>query len=745
MYIQEIPSRSIPTLAKLLQSRPNEAPEALSRRIAKGVKSLPSFLRPSRLEKLLLPPRGHLCRLHKALHYDVVDIVLHHIQLEVGVRLNNLISQCELLSPEQYVRVMRLRALHALWLTPEDYEKTFLTSSQDSQWSYQNDRCGACILSRITCDLEILLDLRWTIRSRATQYFIATYGNPRLQLWVQVWIAALARRVQKATGQEIDLDAVMLQNEEQAMALKKARASIEAVRKEKYKYMKLSRRKSGRSRAKRDDGSRLVPNPQGLPEHEAARTASLPSKCDHNVEEGLPGEPNEADLEGMDAFEALTSTTYLPSQPHPHVKYTFESDISSVSGDPSMKGQSPYEHASPRSERHSVCSVVDDPQTITSQVLRDDKDEDECLEYVPPRSHWKTPPRQERQTQPPTRYGRSLGNQSHNHQMQPPFMSTDSWETEPCLASSSSIYSSATVASKNQRHPTSRSRQHLSRVDEDEDERSESQSHSRSRIHAPSFTTAHKSLSAVPRRSSADTYTDLLAPSPFTETYEAPPRQQHVPAPGPSAYAPPASASELFLRLYDEISRPAGAGTQRSPRSPSSSVETCTSSATSLSSPEPTFQPSCRPAPAPALSTPPRCPVSSTEAFLNLYDEIVSAYAPTKRPGNTSSSSAKLHPAMSFSSSTLISSTTKKRLTPERLSVRASTGGESRNHHGDGRASETPVTPHSHVHARERAASRSSASHSRSRSRSDVHSTWSRAYESEIASREDLDWFYRGR
>ncbi|KIW88237.1 uncharacterized protein Z519_11348 [Cladophialophora bantiana CBS 173.52] len=704
MYIQEIPSGSIPTLAKLLQSRPNEAPEALSRRIARGVKSLPSFLRPSRLEKLLLPPRGHLCRLHKALHRDVVDIVLHHVQLEVGVRLNNLISQCELLSPEQYVRLMRLRALHALWLKPEDYEKTFLTSSQGSKWSYQNDRCGACILSCITCNLEILLDLRWTIRSRATQYFIATYGNPRLQLWVQVWIAALARRVQKATGQEIDLDAVMLQNEEQAMALKKIRASIEAVRQEKYKYMKLSRRKSGRSRAKHDDGSRLVPNPQAPPEYEAARTASPPSNDDHNVEEGLPKEPNEADLEGMDAFEALTSTTYLPSQPHSHVKFTFESEISSVSGDPPMKGQSPYEYASPRSERHSIYSVVDDPQTITSQVLRDDKDEDGCLEYVPLRSCWKTPPRQEQQTQPPTRYGHSVGNQSHKRQMQPPFMSTDSWEAEPCLASSSSIYSSATAASNNQRQTTSRSRQHLSRVDEHGDERSESQSRSRSRAYAPSPTTAHKSPSAVPGRSAADTYTDLLAPSPFTDTYEPPPRQQDVPGPGPSACTPPASASELFLRLYDEISRPAGAGTQRSCHTPSPSVETCTLSTTSLSPPEPTFQPPGRPAPAPALSTPPRRPVSSTEAFLNLYDEIVNAYAPTKSPATTSSSETH-HPAA------------------------------------------TSVKHHSHVHARARAASRSSASRgrSRSRSRSDVHSTWSRAYESEIASREDLDWFYRGR
>ncbi|KIX94843.1 uncharacterized protein Z520_09533 [Fonsecaea multimorphosa CBS 102226] len=697
MYIEEIPPGSVPTLAKLLQFRPNEPPEALSRRLLQGVKSLPSFLRPSRLEKILLPPRGHLCQVHKCLHYDVVDVVLHHVQLEVGIRLNNLISQCDLLSPEQYVRVMRLRALHALWLTPEDYEKTFLTSSQNSKWSYQSDRCRACMLCRLTSDLEILLDLRWAVRSRATQNFIAMHGSPKLQLWVQVWIAVLARCVERATGQEIDLDTVLLENEQQAVALKKVRVNIEALRKEKYKYMKLSRTKSRRTRAKGADSCHLVPNPPGPPWREAAETATVQDTRDNHAGEDLSGEPNEADLEAMDAFEALTSTTYLPGQSHLNAKYPFESTISSVSGDPSTKGQSPYGHCSSyTTERASMYSVVEDPLTGASQVLTDSTDQDdEQLDYVSPRSQWKAS-QQEQQTLPSTVYSRPTDSRGGHEQLDGAFsgMSTsaivssrDSWETEPLMASSSSIYSAATTAtSKTQKRYAARSRQRLARVDEHEDEHcwgSQGDYYSRS------------------RRDAAETYTDLLDPTPFTPTTTS--ETLSRPGHGPGACTPPTSASELFLRLYDDVCRPvADSGSITTIPSPSKST-------TSEAAPHRSHVPSTAP--------PRRRPVSSTEDFLHLYGEVVSAYSRDRSSGSGSFLSPST--VRTASTSTVVSDTTRKRLTPERLSVRASTSTSQR--HNDGRRRSDVPTIHGdvHVHMHDRAVPCSSASissgHSKSR------------------------------
>ncbi|KAH0837528.1 hypothetical protein AYO21_05016 [Fonsecaea monophora] len=724
MYIEEIPSVCIPTFAKLLQFRPNEAPEALSLRIAKGVKLIPSFLRSSRLENILLPPRGHLCQQHKSLHYDAVDVVLHHVQLEVGIRLNNLIAHCNLLSPEQYDRVMRLRALHALWLTPDDYAKTFLVSSQGSKWSYQSDRCRACILSRITCDLEILLDLRWTIRSRTTSTFVAAHGTPRLQSWVQVWIAALAKCVERATGQDIDLDTVMLQNEEQAVALKKTRANIEAVKKEKYKYMKLSRTKSGRTRAKRTGSSRLVPNPPAASEHEASGSANLDGVCDNHAGEGVPGEPNEDDLSGMDAYEALTSTTYLPNQPRPHMKFPFESDISSVSGDPSTKGQSPYGRSSSTTERASHFGVVEDPPSASSQTCKTSTHQEETLEYVPPRSQWKTS-RQEEPTRP-----------AANDRVHGLFGSSrDSWETDPVLASASSIYSVATTVSKTQKRHASASSQRTTRVNEDEHEHEHGESHSRSKGCALSGT-GHNLPSENPRRCAAQTYIDLVAPSPFTTTSETPSRPKPVPGSRLGQFTPPSSASDLFLRLYDEVSR--------------SAADLGTTTISPRSTPTPVVRQD--------LSRPSRRLASSTEEILDLYDDTISSTPPDKSP---SSSSPDTPPTPSTSAW----AATGKKSTPERLSVRVHTS-ERRNHD---RRTLTHAT-HSTVRVRDSPVSRSSPSRSESKStssgrskhhsqsqsqsqgqsrvsesRDDVQSTWSGAYESEIASRNDLGWYYQGR
>ncbi|KAK4944880.1 hypothetical protein LTR10_015799 [Elasticomyces elasticus] len=227
MHLQDIPPRLVPQLAKILQFRPLEN---AGKHLSTEVKSLPRRYSVGRLEKLLLPRAGHLCKLHKGLDFDVVEVLLHHLQEEIGPRLNSLISQCELLAPDQRQRLTRLHNVHALWLSTREYEITFLASVRDLKWKHQE--CEACIVSLISGDLETLLDLRWIVRSRATSRHVAKHGNPRLQVWVEAWIAL---RTAKYTGETIDLDTLISRNEAEAVMLKHARAKIHDVRVNKLK------------------------------------------------------------------------------------------------------------------------------------------------------------------------------------------------------------------------------------------------------------------------------------------------------------------------------------------------------------------------------------------------------------------------------------------------------------------------------------------------------------------------------
>lgn len=235
MHLQDIPPALVPQLAKILQFRPLEDAR---KKIPTLIRSLPSTYRPGRLEKIFLPPpSGHLCRLHKGLDPEVVVVLFRRLQHEVGPRLNNPTSKCELLSPDQRKRLVRLRGLHALWLSPREYEVTFLASLQDSKWKHQE--CEACTISHISGDMETLLDLRWTIRSRATSRHVAKHGNPRLQIWVEAWIALLAEHTSKHTSETVDLDTVYLKNEAEAVLFKRARAKIHDIRVNKLKMKKV--------------------------------------------------------------------------------------------------------------------------------------------------------------------------------------------------------------------------------------------------------------------------------------------------------------------------------------------------------------------------------------------------------------------------------------------------------------------------------------------------------------------------
>ncbi|KIW70110.1 hypothetical protein PV04_02416 [Phialophora macrospora] len=478
MHIQDIPQKFVPEIAKLLQFRPNEDPEALSLRIVQGAKSLPSSLRSSRLENFLLPSRGHLCPLHKCLHHDVVRSVLHHVQLEVGIRLNNVISHSEMLTPELSTRIKRLRELHALWLDRREYRRTFMASSRDLKWRYQTDRCEACILSKITSDLQILLDLRWAFRSRATRVFVAKYGNPRLQQWVHVWIATLAGFVEEITGTDIDLDMVILHNDEEAILMKKTRAEIDAFRQQTHQY-----KKSGPANG--------------------AYMTEVPYDWSYPVR-SAPHRPKPQEMEipvAQDASEV---------QPEEFIGDTNEAYL---------EGRSPYHQS--ESERDSGVTIRVYLDERLHVVTEDDQDTayevaQSQLDYVSPRSLWEKPePREPALVsstllprpdtpQSPVRPSSVKSTDTWERSTVP---SRSSWDTEQCVVEDcgSSVYSSSPkTPGRNEYMSPSQSWRNLSRVAEEQ-------------TNARSTRQTRRSLKAQ-NSNPAETYTNLLKSSPFAES-----------------------------------------------------------------------------------------------------------------------------------------------------------------------------------------------------------------------------------
>jgi len=232
MCLSDIPIQHMQTLTQILQLRPNEDPLTYSKRVLGLIRVLPSgFKRPNRLSRLLLPsqrPSTFLCVLHKALHGPLVHSLFTLITLEVGIRLNSLVSHSGRLAAAQISRVHGLRELHALWLPPDVYEKMFLASPSGLKWRYQEDECEACMLARMSGDLDTLLNLRLILLSRTTKRFVAKHGQPRLRRWIEAWIASLATSIPELGVRDDDdhWEKMIHQNDEDAKELKKIRSGI---------------------------------------------------------------------------------------------------------------------------------------------------------------------------------------------------------------------------------------------------------------------------------------------------------------------------------------------------------------------------------------------------------------------------------------------------------------------------------------------------------------------------------------
>ncbi|KIW19224.1 hypothetical protein PV08_03518 [Exophiala spinifera] len=244
MHIQSIPREHISTLTKILQFPPDVEAREHIKSLASLVKLLPYTLRTSRAERIILRTQGSLCSLHNFLDLETVQTILGKIKVEIGSRLNSIVSQRQLLSPEQGNCITQLRHLHALWIPQYEFEKTFLCRTAETNWTYETSRCEACIISRIAGDLESLLNLRCTVRSRATSKHVAKHGFPRLQVWIDNWIEHLHHRF-SGTGQIMDLDKVIAKNDEDGAALMTARSKVHEFRTQQHGIVHVDLLKHG--------------------------------------------------------------------------------------------------------------------------------------------------------------------------------------------------------------------------------------------------------------------------------------------------------------------------------------------------------------------------------------------------------------------------------------------------------------------------------------------------------------------
>lgn len=418
--------------------------------------------------------------MHKNLDYSVVEVILQHIQREVGERLNNLVWKSELLGPDHSNRVTRLRSLHALWLSPAEYEMTFVASMRNLKWRYQQDRCGACIVSHMTGDLQVLLDLRCALRSRATSKLLAKHGNPRLQIWVHAWIESLVQHVMSKTGQKIDVEALIKQNEIEALGLKRLRTKIHALRKMVYKD---------------------VSKPGGKMQGKKEMQQSDVEDSDEMLS-GETGADADAELSVIDAYAASRSSLKSSASSHQYAQSQgrYATASSSVSADPTTKGGSgsPYQHPHrlpAQDSFYSIDDVTNNPRAVCSGALQDiaesprDKIQTADEFYVPPRQVWKKRPKSKMQ---------QLSNPSHDMQPQhpmPTIQCKDSWETMP-VESSYTVCQSGAKPPPRAPRPTQKLQQALGASANTKPGQSSSPQHHRERC-------------------PADTYVNLLDPTPF--------------------------------------------------------------------------------------------------------------------------------------------------------------------------------------------------------------------------------------
>ncbi|KAI9809157.1 MAG: hypothetical protein M1825_002447 [Sarcosagium campestre] len=149
-----------------------------------GPSPVTSLLRSITQKRLSHPPRSPLCKTHAGLNAQLIRDLASHLEVEVSLNLTNLAVSWPNLSLEHQTIIQQLRALIALWTPDSDLRHSFLVMPT-RQWTFQSDRCDACMLARVGAHKPTVEALLVALLSRRK------HNMPRAPLipWTRGWFS----------------------------------------------------------------------------------------------------------------------------------------------------------------------------------------------------------------------------------------------------------------------------------------------------------------------------------------------------------------------------------------------------------------------------------------------------------------------------------------------------------------------------------------------------------------------------
>ncbi|KAL1979648.1 hypothetical protein VTN96DRAFT_5410 [Rasamsonia emersonii] len=182
IQVDELDHDDVKLLTRILRVDPtSQRPDNQKNR--QMIARLPSHLHSSTLMKLVCgcSNTAVLCPTHKDLNRQVVRHAFTLLQQEVTWRLDSIEKHPGMVGPEEAVIIRYLRTIQGMWTAPPAG-----MPSPRGTWTFQIDKCEACMLARVGSTPRALRDLRTVLLSR--QQARTNNIPPRLLRFVEEWI-----------------------------------------------------------------------------------------------------------------------------------------------------------------------------------------------------------------------------------------------------------------------------------------------------------------------------------------------------------------------------------------------------------------------------------------------------------------------------------------------------------------------------------------------------------------------------
>jgi hypothetical protein len=170
METRRLHNTDMQSLVRILRDVPAPTEERYERKLEKyqhytkkDIQRLRGRLRSPRLS---FGPKTNLCPVHKAFDQNLINDIWawmkHELEFGIGRFLYPLIMSGRL-TAEQEMKMRQLEPVLQMWQSDFDLDASAPPGHEpircDTKWSYQHDRCPACIMARIGSDEDVLFAL----------------------------------------------------------------------------------------------------------------------------------------------------------------------------------------------------------------------------------------------------------------------------------------------------------------------------------------------------------------------------------------------------------------------------------------------------------------------------------------------------------------------------------------------------------------------------------------------------------